>query len=107
VEERSERGLQIIDIKVSGEKGRRRDFLLVIRNEILTIHKKALDDEMKDVSSEYLDEFREDMDLYADIRKYLPKLTNILRDMNVLTAKIHTETGFDELIHAIERKIAE
>ena len=29
-------------------------------------NKKALDDEMKSVSSEYLDGFREDIDLYAE-----------------------------------------
>ncbi len=43
-EERSEKGLQIIDIKVSGEEGRRRDFLVVIKNEIHNIHKKSFKD---------------------------------------------------------------
>jgi hypothetical protein len=69
--------------------------------------KKALDDEMKSLSSEYLYGFRKDIDLYAEIRQYLPRLTDILRDMNALTVKTHTETGFEELIKAVESKIAE
>ena len=62
---------------------------------------------MKSVSSEYLDGFREDIDLYADIRKYLPRLTDILRDMNTLTVEIHSKTGFEGLIQAIETKMEE
>ncbi|NIM15297.1 MAG: TIR domain-containing protein [Candidatus Aminicenantes bacterium] len=69
--------------------------------------KKALDDEMKSVSSEYLDGFREDIDLYADIRKYLPRLTDILRDMNTLTVEIHSQTGFEELVKAAAAKLEE
>ncbi len=69
--------------------------------------KKALNDKMKSVSSEYLDGFREDIDLYADIRKYLPRLTDILRDMNTLTVEIHSETGFEELVRAAAAKIEE
>jgi hypothetical protein len=69
--------------------------------------KKVLNDEMKSVSSEYLDGIREDIDLYADIRKYLPRLTDILRDMNTLTVEIHSKTGFEELIKAVEAKMEE
>jgi internalin A len=69
--------------------------------------KKALDDKMKSVSSEYLDGFREDIDLYADIRQYLPRLTDILRDMNTLTVEIHSQTGFEELVRAAAAKIEE
>ncbi len=69
--------------------------------------KRDLDGAMKSVSTEYLEGFREEIDLYADIRKYLPQLANILKDMNTLTAKIHTDTGFNELIKAVESKMAE
>jgi internalin A len=69
--------------------------------------KKALDDKMKSVSSEYLDGFREDIDLYADIRQYLPRLTDILRDMNTLTVEIHSETGFEELVRIAAAKLEE
>ncbi|MCP5101962.1 MAG: TIR domain-containing protein, partial [bacterium] len=69
--------------------------------------KKALDDKMKSVGAEYLDGFREDIDLYADIRKYLPRLTDILRDMNALTVEIHSETGFEELVNAAAGKMEE
>ncbi len=40
-EDRSEKGVQIIDIKISGAEGTRRDFLEVIRNEIRRIHQKS------------------------------------------------------------------
>ncbi len=32
---------------------------------------------------------------------------HILQDMNALTATIHEETGFDELIRAVTQKLAE
>ena len=38
---------------------------------------------------------------------YLPRLTDILRDMNALTVEIHSETGFEELINAAADKIEE
>jgi hypothetical protein len=66
-----------------------------------------LDAAIKCVSSANLEGFREDIDSYAEIRRNLPKLTNILKDMNTLTAEIHIESGFDELFKAIEIKIAE
>jgi hypothetical protein len=69
--------------------------------------KKALDDKMKSVGAEYLDGFREDIDLYAYIRKYLPRLRDILRDMNTLTVEIHSETGFEELVKAAAAKMEE
>ena len=66
-----------------------------------------LDEQMKGVSQANLQGFREDIDLYADIRKYLPRLTDILRDMNTLTVEIHSETGFEELVRAAAAKIEE
>ena len=66
-----------------------------------------LDEAMKSVSSANLQGFREDIDLYTEIRNTIAELTNILRDMNALTPEIHSESGFDELFEAIERKLAE
>jgi len=66
-----------------------------------------LDEQMKGVSQANLQGFREDIDLYADIRKYLPRLTDILRDMNTLSVEIHSETGFEELVRAAAAKIEE
>ncbi len=68
---------------------------------------RELDAGLKEVSAADMMGFREDIDLYTEIRHYLPRLTNILKDMNTRTAKIHTESGFEELIEAIEQKLAE
>ena len=66
-----------------------------------------LDEAMKTVSSANLQGFREDIDLYTEIRNNLPQLTNILKDINSLTAKIHSESGFTELIEAVELRLME
>ncbi len=66
-----------------------------------------LDEAMKTVSSANLQGFREDIDLYTEIRNNLPQLTNILRDINSLTAKIHSESDFKELIQAVELRLME
>ena len=50
--------------------------------------------------------FREDIDLYAEIRQLLPNLTNILKDMNTLTVQTHKESGFEALFNAIENKLS-
>lgn len=68
---------------------------------------QKLDQQIRSVSSANLEGFREDIDLYNEIRQYLPRLTNILKDMNTLTAQIHSESGFAELIKAIEQKLEE
>ena len=52
-----------------------------------------------------MDGFRDDIDLYRDIRTFLPRLTNILKDMNTLTSEIHTKSGFSELISAIKKRL--
>lgn len=68
---------------------------------------QELDRQIRSVSSANLEGFREDIDLYNEIRQYLPRLTNILKDMNTLTVQIHSESGFAELIKAIEQKLEE
>lgn len=45
-EDRSEDGQQVIDVEISGEKGGRRDFLVVIRDELRRVHKKIPVEEM-------------------------------------------------------------
>ncbi|HEY9736254.1 MAG TPA: hypothetical protein V6D06_08230 [Trichocoleus sp.] len=50
--------------------------------------------------------FRKEIDTYTEIRQYLSSLTNTLKDMNALPAKIHTQTGFSALIEAVNQKLA-
>ncbi|KAM3113261.1 COR domain-containing protein [Phormidesmis sp. 146-33] len=69
--------------------------------------KQSLDEAMKSVGSEYLQGFRESIDLYTKIRMTIADLTNTLKDMNTLTAKIHSESGFEELFEAVDRKLNE
>lgn len=69
--------------------------------------KRELDRAMKGVSAEHMQGFREDIDLYAEIRRQLPRLTDILRDMNALSPETHGESGFEELFKAVMAKLAE
>ena len=64
-----------------------------------------LDAAMKRVSADNLHGFREDIDLYAEIRSLLPRLTDILKDMNALTPKIHRESDFADLFEAVTEKL--
>ena len=67
---------------------------------------KELDDAMKGVPAANMDGFREDIDLYDEIRDNLPKLSDILKDMNTLT-DLHRQSGFKELIDAVMSKLEE
>ena len=68
---------------------------------------QELDEAMNTVSNANLQGFREDIDLYTEIRSNLPQLTNILKDINSLTAKIHSESDFKELIEAVKLRLME
>ena len=68
---------------------------------------QELDQQIRSVSSANLEGFREDIDLYREIRQSLPHLTNILKDMNTLTPQIHTGSDFKEIIRAIQQKLNE
>jgi len=68
---------------------------------------KELDEAMKGVSAANLQGFREEIDLYTEIRHTIAKLTNLLKDMNTLTPDIHSESDFDELSKAIARRLDE
>ncbi|OPG10806.1 hypothetical protein B1R27_01210 [Streptomyces sp. GKU 895] len=65
-----------------------------------------LDEALKSVSSANLQGFREDMDLYTEIRAQLPGLADILRDMNALTVDLHRESAFTELFEAVLARLA-
>jgi hypothetical protein len=66
-----------------------------------------LEREMKETSPANLKGFREDIDLYVEIRAKIAELTDILRDMNALTVDIHRGSGFADLIDAVEKKLNE
>ena len=62
---------------------------------------------MKTVSAANLEGFREDIDLYTEIRALLPELMNILKDMNTLTPEMHRQSDFTELIMAVMARLEE
>ena len=66
---------------------------------------KELDEAMKTVSAANLQGFNEDINLYTEIRNNLPQLTNILKDINSLTIKIHSESDFSAMIEAVSEKL--
>ncbi|MFN6536171.1 MAG: TIR domain-containing protein [Nostoc sp. EkiNYC01] len=68
---------------------------------------KELDEAMKGVSAANLQGFREEIDLYTQIRHTIAELTNLLKDMNTLTPDIHSESDFDELSKAIAQRLDE
>ena len=68
---------------------------------------QELDTALKEVSAANLDGFREDIDLYTEIRQYLPRLANILKDMNTLTPDIHSKSEFESLLNAIAARLDE
>ena len=68
---------------------------------------KELDEAMKSVSSANLQGFRDEIDQYTEIRNTMAELVYTLKDMNTLTPEMHSESGFEELFQAVERKLAE
>lgn len=69
--------------------------------------KNELDALMKEVSSANMDGFREDIDLYTEIRALLPKLMDVLKDMNTLTPDLHRMSEFSEIFDAVMAKLEE
>lgn len=66
-----------------------------------------LDAAMKEVSAANLQGFREDIDLYTDIRNSIAGLVDTIRDMNTLTPEMHRGSQFEALYQAIESAIAQ
>ncbi|TBR61310.1 GTPase, partial [Westiellopsis prolifica IICB1] len=67
--------------------------------------KKELDAAMKKVSGDNLQGFREELDLYHEIRNTFAKLIKLLKDMNALTSDVHLESNFETLLKAIEDRL--
>ena len=64
-----------------------------------------LDNAMKRVAAANLQGIREKIDLYTEIRNTIAQLTDLLQNMNTLSADIHQQSEFEELIKAIENRI--
>ncbi len=62
---------------------------------------------MRGVSAANLQGFREEIDQYTEIRNTIAELTGILTNMNTLNSEMHSQSNFDVLFRAIERKLAE
>ncbi|MGF7039723.1 TIR domain-containing protein [Mucilaginibacter lappiensis] len=69
------------------------------------IQMAELESAMKEVSIANLQGIREDLDLYYEIRAFLPQLINKIRDMNTLTAEVHQRSNFEQLYEAIAQNI--
>lgn len=64
------------------------------------------DEALKSVSSANLQGFRDEIDLYTQIRAELPRLADILKNMNALTPEAHQESGYAHVIQAVLRQLA-
>lgn len=68
---------------------------------------KELDEGMREVGAANLQGFREEIDQYTEIRNTIAELTNLLKDMNMLTPDIHSKSDFESLLNAIAQRLDE
>ncbi|HKQ04562.1 MAG TPA: COR domain-containing protein [Blastocatellia bacterium] len=69
--------------------------------------REELDAEMKEVSGEYLQGIREELDLFAKIRNTIAHIVDTLSDMNALTPEQHQGANFGSLLQALEARLAD
>jgi hypothetical protein len=69
--------------------------------------KKELNEAIREVSAEYLQGIREEIDQYTQIRNTIAELTSILKNMNTLTADMHSESDFKVLFNALQSKLVD
>jgi TIR domain len=67
---------------------------------------KELDEGMRGVSLANLQGFREEIDLYTEIRNKIAGLVDILQNMNTLSPEMHREADFKEVIAAIGQRLS-
>jgi hypothetical protein len=68
---------------------------------------KELENAMKLGGLSKLEGITQELDLYTEIRNCIASLTDTLKDMNTLNIDLHCESGFTEMIQAVEAKLAE
>ncbi|MEH2080362.1 MAG: toll/interleukin-1 receptor domain-containing protein [Nostoc sp.] len=66
-----------------------------------------LNNAMRTVNAANLQGFREEIDLYTEIRNMFANLINLLKDMNALTEEIHIQSDFEALLKAIAQSLDE
>ncbi|MGF1516043.1 MAG: toll/interleukin-1 receptor domain-containing protein, partial [Elainellaceae cyanobacterium] len=65
----------------------------------------ALNEDLKDVDPANLQGFREEIDLYSEIRGAIAGLISTLKDMNTFNIDAHQDSDFEALIAAIEKQL--
>jgi hypothetical protein len=68
---------------------------------------EKLKNAIKSVDPANLQGFREDIDVYTEIRATISDLTNVLRNTNALTSEMHSESNFSILFESLESKLSE
>jgi hypothetical protein len=66
-----------------------------------------LQNKMKQGGLTHLQGIYEDLNLYDEIRRDIGRITNILKDINALTLRLHKESGYEELYRAIMARYEE
>jgi internalin A len=69
--------------------------------------KDRLNEKMKTVSQEHLEGIREEIDLYARIRRTVARLIEVLANMNTLTTAQLQRSAFEELYRKLDAKLSE
>ena len=68
---------------------------------------KELKELLKEVDPTNLQDIYEQLNLYDRIRDNISRLTSILSDMNALTPEMHSDSNFNQLYTAIEKRMKE
>ncbi len=66
---------------------------------------RELDEALKTVRADNLNNLHDDLDLYSEIRRLFDRIADTLRDMNALTPDQHEGSNFDELIRRIRAQL--
>ncbi len=90
------------EVKISSSVDRL-DFVKFWENQLIELQNKV-----KELNSlSYIEGITDDLNLYAEIRNNIARLTGILRDINTLNITLHQESDYHDLIRAIRNRINE
>lgn len=68
---------------------------------------RELEEGMKSVGLANLQGFTDEINLYTEIRNKIAGLVDTLQNMNTLTAQMHQDSGFEEVVEAIEKRLTD